>query len=391
MAFSLDLPDAEAVKKQVALDTAPTVEEKNEITTIVSRNCDEIMTVDLDSVQSRHEIVSVVEDFGKALTNKSNNSNALLQKRLVNLGNRDSGAEGVAKDLEDLSIRMRDLDPSGIDFAKTGFLGKLINPVRRYFEKYKTADKEIADIIKSLDRGKKTLQNDNTTLEIEEVNMRNTTKELNQKIETGRQLDEALSAAIENERLKGGNEERVKFVEDEILFPLRQKLLDFEQLLVVNQQGIVAMEVIRKNNGELMRSVDRAKTVTVASLRTAVTVAGALYDQKIVLEKINILNEATNNMIASTSRMLKEQGVSIQRQAVESGVSVDTLKQSFAECLQAMDDISNYRREALPQMKMVIDEFKSIAEEGNKQLQLIDEKERIAAELANTDDVKAQS
>ena len=56
----------------------------------------------------------------------------------------------------------------------------------------------------------------------------------------------------------------------------------------MNQQGIIAMEVIRRNNLELIRAVSRAENVTVAALRTAVTVAGALYHQKIVLEKVQI-------------------------------------------------------------------------------------------------------
>ena len=49
------------------------------------------------------------------------------------------------------------------------------------------------------------------------------------------------------------------------------------------------MEIIRRNNLELIRSVERAKTVTVSALRVAVTVASALYHQKIVLEKVNLL------------------------------------------------------------------------------------------------------
>ena len=42
------------------------------------------------------------------------------------------------------------------------------------------------------------------------------------------------------------------------------------------------MEVIRKNNYELIRSVNRAQTVTIAALNVAVTVAGALYNQKVL-------------------------------------------------------------------------------------------------------------
>ena len=202
--------------------------------------------------------------------------------------------------------------------------------------------------------------------------MRDLTKQLNEKVEMGTQLDEYLTNAIEKAKADGTDPDRVKFVEEEILLPLRQRLLDFEQMLAVNQQGIVAMEIIRRNNLELIRSVERAKTVTVSALRVAVTVASALYHQKIVLEKVNLLNETTNNMIAATSKMLKEQGAEIQKQAIESNISIDTMKQAFADTFAALEDISNYKQEALPRVRQTIDEFKALTEEGEKALQRIE-------------------
>ena len=242
------------------------------------------------------------------------------------------------------------------------------NPIRRYFERFKTADAEIAGIVKTLEKGQSILRNDNTTLEIEQAAMRDLTKQLTQKIELGSQLDAHLANAVENAKISGDSKERVKFVEEEILFPLRQRLMDFQQLLVVNQQGIIAMEVIRKNNLELIRAVDRAQIVTVSALRVAVTVAGALYNQKIVLEKVQMLNTATNDMISATSRMLKEQGTAIQREAVEASISPDTLKQAFSDTLSALDDISTYKEKALPQMAQTIQDFRQIADEGERQL-----------------------
>ena len=199
--------------------------------------------------------------------------------------------------------------------------------------------------------------------------MRDITKQLNQKIEMGTALDNYLSNALAQKKIEGGDEEKVRFIEEEVLFPLRQRIMDFQQLQVVNQQGVVAMDVIRSNNKELIRAVDRAETVTVSSLRTAVTVAGALYNQKIVLEKVQYLNESTNTMIKATAKMLKDQGVEIQQQATEANISVDTLKQSFADTLSALDDISNYKQEALPKIAKAIAEFRELAETGEKRLQ----------------------
>ncbi|MCI8640114.1 MAG: toxic anion resistance protein [Coprococcus sp.] len=366
--FTLDLPNTEEIKKEVVQELAPTVEEKNVITNAVQEKAQQIMEVDLDSFAERREFVQVVETFGADIVRQSQAKNSILQKRMGEFSHAGGESGEVAKGLEELSIKMRDLDPSGLDFTKTGALGKIFNPIRRYFERYKTADAEIAGIVKSLDKGKAILKNDTTTLEIEQAAMRDLTKQLTQKIELGSQLDTYLANAVENAKISGEAEERIQFVEEEILFPLRQRLMDFQQLLVVNQQGIIAMEVVRKNNKELIRAVDRAETVTVAALRVAVTVAGALYNQKIVLEKVQMLNETTNNMITATSRMLKEQGTAIQREAVEASISPDTLKQAFADTLSALDDISTYKTKALPQMEQTIQDFRTIAEEGERQI-----------------------
>ena len=145
-----------------------------------------------------------------------------------------------------------------------------------------------------------------------------------------------------------------------------QRRLNIQGMIVVNQQGIVSMNVVSRNNRELINGVDRAKNVTITALRTAVTVAGALYNQKVMIQKIQALNETTENIIAATSRMLREQGTEIQRQAMETTVSADTLKRAFADALDALEDINSFRENALPQMQKTIEQFGEMAAEGNE-------------------------
>ena len=368
MAFSLDVVNPEEVKEQVAEELAPPSTISPEVAKAAEEKAAEIMEVNLDSFDNRKEFTAAIETFGQDVVKKAEVKNNILSKRMNELSKNGTESGEVAKGLEELAVRMRDLDPSGIDFAKKSPFGKAFSPVRRYFDRYKTADAEIADIVKSLEKGKNVLRNDNTTLELEEASMRDVTKQLNQKIEMGMALDTYLTNAVENKKAEGGDEEKVRFVEEEVLFPLRQRIVDFQQLQVVNQQGIVAMDVIRSNNKELIRAVDRAETVTVSSLRTAVTVAGALYNQKIVLEKVQLLNESTNAMIQATSKMLKDQGVAIQKQATEANISVETLKVSFENTLSALDDISNYKQEALPKIAQTIEEFRKLADVGEQRL-----------------------
>ncbi len=372
MAFDLSVPDLEETKQKVEEELAVTEPQAKAIDDTAVERGQQIMVVDMDSLEAKREITQAIENLGADIAVKSAAKNEMLARRIGTLSKQGGETGEVAKSLEELAIKMRDLDPKGIDFtrSKGGFL---FNPVRRYFERYKSADAEISDIVESLENGKITLKNDNVTLELEEMQMRELTKQLNQQIEIALDLDSYLTGAIEQAKATEGTDaERIKFVEEEVLFPLRQKIIDFQQLLVVNQQGIVSMNVLRRNNAELIRAVDRAENVTVSALRVAVTVAGALYNQKIVLEKINALNETTNNMIATTSTMLKEQGAEIQQKATEASISVDTLRQSFEETIQALEDISKYKQEALPRIRQTIDEFYKLAQEGEEHIRRIE-------------------
>lgn len=141
--------------------------------------------------------------------------------------------------MTELNLQLKDLDPSAVDFAKTGFLGKFFNPLRSYFAKYQKADAVISDIIISLDKGKTVLKNDNTTLEFEQQALRELTKKLQKEIQLGMLMDQEIETQLEAAKLRDEDEEKVRFITEEVLFPLRQRVMDLQQMLVVNQQGII--------------------------------------------------------------------------------------------------------------------------------------------------------
>lgn len=98
----------------------------------------------------------------------------------------------------------------------------------------------------------------------------------------------------------------------------------------------------------------------------------------IVLEKVKFLNQTTNNMIQATSLMLNTQGVEIQNQAMDSNIQVEPLKNAFVETLGALDQISQYKQKALPQMKATIEEFKELAQAGEAAIKRIEDGKGIA-------------
>lgn len=369
MGFSMEVTDTETIKKEIIEQVKPVPEEVTKLKEQAESNVSEIMTLDIESLEKRKSIFQSIEAFGMDTLQSSAKRNSLLQVTVGNFSKMGDEGGTVAKGLLDLQREIKDLDPSMIDFAKTGFLGRFFNPLRAYFAKYQKADSVINDIIISLEKGKTTLKNDNTTLEIEQLALRDLTKKLTKEIEMGTLMDEAITNQIEMAKARNEDPEKIKFITEEIQFPLRQRIMDMQQMIVVNQQGIMAIEVVKRNNKELIRGVERAKNVTISAMKIAVIVAGALYNQKIVLEKIEMLNATTNELISGTSKMLKEQGAEIHKQSMETNISVETLKTAFADVMSAMDAISTYKQEALPKMKETINQFKELAEKGEQQIQ----------------------
>lgn len=377
MSFSMEVASPERIKVAIEEEVKPVPEEMAKLKEAAETNVATIMALDLESLEKRKEILQSIDTFGLHTMKSSSDKNTLLQVSVGNLSKTGDEGGQVAKGLTELHTQLKDLDPSSIDFAKRGFLGKLYNPLRSYFHKYQKADVVIADIVVSLDKGKTTLKNDNTTLEIEQQTLRELTKRLQKEIQLGVLMDESIQSQIDAAKLRNEDPEKIRFITEEVLFPLRQRVMDLQQMLVVNQQGIMAIEVVIRNNKELIRGVDRAKNVTISALRISVTVASALYNQKIVLKKIELLNQTTNELIASTSRMLKNQGAEIHKQSLEASISVDTLKQAFTDVLEALDSISTYKQEALPKMRETINQFRELADSGEKQIQRLEKGQRL--------------
>ena len=378
MAFSMEITNTEALQKQIEEEVKPVPEELQQLRKMAEANVSELLTMDYEELDKRKNTVQSIEQFGMDSLQKSAQKNSMLQVSMGDLSKLGDESSSVSQSLLELQHVIKDLDPGGVDFSKKGLFGKLFNPLQSYFERYQKADSVIGDIVASLDKGKNTLKNDNTTLEIEEQALRDLTKRLKKEIELGAVMDDVLATRLDEAKAANEDPGKIKFISEEILFPLRQRIMDLQQMIVVNQQGIIAIEVIRRNNNELIRGVERAKSVTISAMRIAVIVASALYNQKIVLNKIQALNQTTNELISGTSKMLKEQGAEIHRQSMETGVSIETLKTSFQDVMEAMEAISTFKQEALPRMKDTILQFRELADKGEQQIQILERGNRVS-------------
>jgi len=256
-----------------------------------------------------------------------------------------SGTSAVSKSLIDLRNQIDDLDPShqGDLLSVHKILGILPfgDRLRDYFGKYQSSQSHINAIITSLYHGQDALQKDNADIEQEKANLWAIMERLREYIYLGQKLDDGLSAKIA--QIETGDPEKAKVLKEDMLFYVRQKVQDLLTQLAVSVQGYLALDVIR-----------RTTTTTVSALRTAVIVAQALVDQKLVLDQITALNTTTSNLIESTSVMLKQQSGAINAQASSSTVDLQKLQNAFDNIYATMDEIDSFKLKALDNMSQTV-------------------------------------
>ena len=147
---------------------------------------------------------------------------------------------------------------------------------------------------------------------------------------------------------------QAKALREDVLFYVRQKHQDLLTQLAVSIQNYLAIDIVIKNNLELIKGVDRATTTTVSALRTAVIVAQALSNQQLVLDQITALNATTSGLIERTSELLKTNSARIQEQSAGSTLGLEQLQKAFSNIYETMDAIDTFKVRALDTMAATI-------------------------------------
>ena len=264
---------------------------------------------------------------------------------------------GVGTDLAELRRTIEDLDPGkqGNLLAPKKLFGIIPfgNKMRNYFDGYKSSQSHIASILTRLSSGKDELLKDNAAISVERQSLWAAMGRLEQMIHVSKALDSKLEAkAFE---LEASDPAKAKAIRESALFYVRQRTTDLLTQMAVTVQGYLALDLVKKNNVELVKGVDRASTTTVSALRTAVTVAQAMTNQKLVLAQIAALNTTTANIIDSTGTMLKQNTAAIHEQAAGATIPLDTLKRAFQNIYDTMDAIDTFKAKSLISMKTTVD------------------------------------
>jgi uncharacterized protein YaaN involved in tellurite resistance len=313
----------------------------------------ELVALDSNSPEFGKKVDQLTTMGRREIAEAAGASNRFLDRPVKSI-DKDSG---IGANLTELRKTVEELDPGrGGALAKPRKLFGIIpmgNRMRGYFMKYQSSQSHIAAILNALASGKDELLMDNAAIDTERANLWKTMGKLEQMIH----ISKALDARLEDEanELDATDPAKAKAIRETALFYTRQRTTDLLTQMAVTVQGYLALDLVKKNNVELVKGVDRASTTTVAALRTAVTVAQALTNQRLVLEQITALNTTTANMIETTGEMLKSQTGEIHRQAASATIPLEVLQRAFQNIYDTMDTIDKFKIEALGNMKQTVD------------------------------------
>ncbi|MFJ9539718.1 toxic anion resistance protein [Streptomyces sp. NPDC101225] len=282
-------------------------------------------------------------------------SNRMLERTVRSLPGKGGDAQSlVAGSLVELRRVVEDLDPRDLPAGKgRKFLSRLPggNRLRDHVAKYASAQGTLNKIVGSLRGGQDELRRDNSVMQTERVRLWETMGTLQEYVV----LTEALDTAVEQHIAGTADPEAADSLRADVLFPVRQKHQDLLTQLAVCAQGYLAMDVVRRNNDELIKGVDRAATTTVSALRISVMLASALDNQQQVVEQVNALRGTTEDLVRGNAEMLATQSGEVQRIAADPAVGAETLRSAFQQIYRTLDAIDTYKVRAAEAMATTVD------------------------------------
>ncbi|SES06662.1 toxic anion resistance protein [Actinokineospora terrae] len=266
-------------------------------------------------------------------------------------GRRSGPEQRITTSLVELRRTVAELDPGAAPTAPRKLFGLIpIGGGKRLLERYQAANTPINLLIVDLRTRQDQLRRDNAAIKGERSRLWETMGHLAE----AAVFAEAVDGAIDRQAgvLDYADPAAATSLRADVLLPVRQRHQDILTQLAVCAQGYLALDLLRRNNDELIRGVERACTTTVAALRIALVVSGGLANQRAVLDEIEALRGTTDELMRANGNLLEQHTAQIQQGAADPAVA--TIRASFDQILRAIDAVDEFRAGATKNMATTV-------------------------------------
>lgn len=286
-------------------------------------------------------------------------SNNLMKRQLKELDNSSvKENKKVVKSLMDMENKIVELNPAkaGINWddplrggrifgIKLPFIG---DKLQKYIQKTRDASQYIEMVNKELDEGSRIIRESIGEIDLEKQKNLEITMRSNEYL----YLNSAIVKKVESRMIENKlNEKEKELVTEVILYPLEQKKSDLNTQIHVAITSYYGLDVIQKNNKELLRGVQRCQMVALPALNTSITMASALADQKNVHDTVGAINQTAEEMLNSVSTMVSSQSQQIQKSAQSETIKRKSIMDNYKKIEDALKKTSEYRLQAHAALK----------------------------------------
>lgn len=286
-------------------------------------------------------------------------SNNLMNRQLKELDNSSvKENKKVVKSLMDMENKIVELNPAkaGINWddplrggrifgIKLPFIG---DKLQKYIQKTRDASQYIEMVNKELDEGSRIIRESIGEIDLEKQKNLEITMRSNEYL----YLNSAIVKKVESRMIENKlNDKEKELVTEVILYPLEQKKSDLNTQIHVAITSYYGLDVIQKNNKELLRGVQRCQMVALPALNTSITMASALADQKNVHDTVGAINQTAEEMLNSVSTMVSSQSQQIQKSAQSETIKRKSIMDNYKKIEDALKKTSEYRLQAHAALK----------------------------------------
>lgn len=301
-------------------------------------------------IDQKNAFADMTKSIGSEIRKKVAYQSDLLSSPMNAIMSKNNEEGNLSTGLFSLRKIVEEVNPNNFDL-RDGGLRKLLSKLpgvgsklEKWWNKYQSIATVIEDILRNLDIGKEALKKDNLTLRSDRDALLKYVFLLTDKLRTARLLDKEVADLIES------GEYDKKFLEEDILYYLRQEEQDMELSLGAANQAIMVADIVRKANDELIRSTERTLNVSSIAIKSAAGLEVALSHQNKQINAVKATNDMTTELLQATAAKAKTQGVEIVKSANDITAQIEGMKNAFTDCIEAFDILDSYKRDALPVM-----------------------------------------
>jgi len=323
---------------------------------------------------------SVIQYGSLAQSDISKFSDAILDQ----IRAKDSGEVGDV--LNSLLNKVQEVDIDELDMNKKGFslsrmFGGFKREAQKFISRYDKISVQIEKIIDQLDRAKLQLIRDITTLDTMYEKNLEYLDQLDMYIMAGtlklKELNDKVLPELKEKATRSGDAVDAQRVKDmaELISRFEKKIHDLKLSRMIAIQTAPQIRLIQSNDQTLVEKIQSSIMNTIPLWKNQISIAITMLRQQAALKLQRDVTNATNELLARNSEMLKTSSIDIARENERGIVDIETLKKVNQDLIETLEETLSIQQEGRQKRLQAEAELRNM--ENDLKRKLLELKDRV--------------